>query len=137
MGVASIRNKVLTSRRLAQKVAQLADHKKAQDIVILDMRGLINFCDYFVLMSGTSDRQVHAIADGIKEGLSELGVSVYSGRSFKSLEASSDSPGVWVFLDMGDVVVHVFDPNAREFYGLEHLWQDAPLIVYKRAKKKA
>lgn len=132
----SIRNKALTSRRLAQKVAQLADHKKAGDIVILDMRGLVNFCDYFVLTSGTSDRQVHAIADGIKEGLSELGVQMHSGRSFKSLEASLDSPGAWVFLDMGDVVVHVFDPHARKFYGLEHLWQDASSIVYKRAKKK-
>lgn len=133
----SIRNKALTSRRLAQKVARLADHKKAQDTVILDMRGLVNFCDYFVLTNGTSDRQVHAIAEGIKEGLLKLGIQVHAGRGLKNLGLTSDSPGVWVFLDMGDVVAHLFDPQAREFYGLEHLWQDAPVIGYKSLKKEA
>ncbi|MBI3602620.1 MAG: ribosome silencing factor [Candidatus Omnitrophica bacterium] len=119
-------------------MAQLADHKKAQDIVILDMRGLVNFCDYFVLATGTSDRQVKAIAEGIYEGLLALSVHVHRGHNLKGLEtaASVDGFGVWVLLDMGDVVTHVFEPNAREFYGLEHLWQDAPAVVYKARVKK-
>ena len=135
----SIRSKALTSKQLANKIARLAADKKAQDIIILDMRGLVNFCDYFVLSSGTSDRQVKAIAQGIDEGLSALGINAHLGRNLKGLGTveSADGIGAWVLLDMGDVVVHVFEPNAREFYGLEHLWQDAPLVTYKERKKKA
>ncbi len=135
----SIRSKALTSKQLANKVAQLAAHKKAQDIVVLDMRGLVNFCDYFVLSTGTSDRQVKAIAEGIHEGLSTEGIDTHLKRSIKGLESASsvDGIGAWVLLDMGDVVAHIFEPGAREFYGLEHLWQDAPLTAYKERKKKA
>ena len=134
----SIRSKALTSKQLANKIAQLAADKKAQDIVILDMRGLVNFCDYFVLSTGTSDRQVKSIAEGISEGLSALGIDNHLGRRIKGGEPKSsvDGFGAWMLLDMGDVVTHVFEPYAREFYGLEHLWQDAPVAVYKEHKKK-
>ena len=103
------------------------------------MRGLVNFCDYFVLASGTSDRQVKAIAEGISEGLSGLGINAHLGRNANSAGSSSDSEnaGTWILLDMGDVVSHIFEPNAREFYGLEHLWQDAPVVAYKERKRKA
>ena len=135
----SIRSKALTSKQLANKIAQLASSKKAQDIVILDMRGLVNFCDFFVLSTGTSDRQVKAIAEGIDEGLSELGMKSHIGRGIRGLGSSesADGVGAWMLLDLGDVVTHVFEPNAREFYGLEHLWQDAPKTAYKERKKKA
>jgi len=137
----SIRNKALTSKQLANKVVQFADDKKAQDIVILDMRRVVNFCDYFVIATGTSDRQVKAIAEGINEGLSGLDLHVNLAKSVKDLA----SQGAWVLLDMGNVVAHVFEPNAREFYSLEHLWQDAPRVEYKprqrrgepRSRKKA
>ena len=123
----SIRNKALTSKQLANKVVQFADDKKAQDIVILDMRRVVNFCDYFVIATGTSDRQVKAIAEGINEGLSGLDLHVNPKAS----------QGAWVLLDMGNVVAHVFEPNAREFYSLEHLWQAAPRVEYKpRSRKK-
>ena len=137
-GVVSIRSKALTSKQLASKIAQLADHKKAQDIVILDMRKLVNFCDYFVLATGTSDRHAKAIAEGIDEGLSALGEHVHRGRNLKGspTAASLDGSGAWVLLDMGDVVTHIFEPSAREFYGLEYLWQDAPSLVYKKARAK-
>lgn len=134
-----IRKKVSTSERLAQKVAKFADDTKAQDIVILDMRELVNFCDYFVIATGTSDRQAKAIAEGIEEGLHEEGISSSFSRSLKSLGGLqySQENGAWILLDMGDVVAHVFEPQAREFYALEHLWQDAPKIEYKtRARKK-
>jgi ribosome-associated protein len=131
--------KVLKSDRLAQKVAEFADDTKAQDIVILDMRELVNFCDFFVIATGTSDRQVKAIAQGIEEGLGESGVQAKvsrAGRSLGEIQYSQEN-GAWVLLDMGDVVAHVFESQAREFYALEHLWQDAPKTEYKsRGKKK-
>ena len=135
----SIRSKALTSKQLANTIAQLASSKKAEDIVVLDMRELVNFCDFFVLSTGTSDRQVKAIAEGIDDGLSELGIKSHIGRGIRGAGASdsADGVGAWVLLDLGDVVAHVFEPNAREFYGLEHLWQDAPKVNYKERKKKA
>jgi ribosome-associated protein len=124
---------------LAQKVAKFADDTKAQDIVILDMRDLVNFCDFFVIATGTSDRQAKAIAEGIEEGLKNEGVDANFSRSLKALggQQYSQENGAWVLLDMGDVVAHIFEPQAREFYALEHLWQDAINIEYKtRGKKK-
>ena len=112
---------------------------KAQDIVILDMRALVNFCDYFVIATATSDRQAKAIAEGIEEKLNVKGVEANFSHSLKALRGQqfSQENGVWVLLDMGDVVAHIFEPQAREFYGLEHLWQDAIKIEYKsRGKKK-
>ena len=134
-----IGKKALKSEALAQRIAKFADDTKAQDIVILDMRELVNFCDFFVIATGTSDRQAKAIAEGIEEGLKKEGVDVHFRHSLKSLGGLQVSleNGAWVLLDLGDVVVHIFEPQAREFYALEHLWQDAAKIEYKtRGKKK-
>ena len=90
------------------------------------MRKVANFCDYFVVASGTSDRQVRAIALGIEEGLQEIGIKVRFKEGFDSC--------LWILLDMGDVVVHVFESQAREFYGLDHLWQDASRISWTSPK---
>ena len=98
--------------------------KKAEDIVVLDMRKSVNFCDYFVICSGTSDRRVRAIADGVDEGLSKFGLTI---RYREGLRESR-----WVLLDAGDVVVHAFTPEMREFYSLDHLWQDAPRVGWKK-----
>ncbi len=99
------------------------------------MRGLVNFCDYFVISTGTSDRHVKSITDAMEEGLQELGIKAYAGknRGMGLTSASSSAndqafEGAWMLLDLGDVVAHVFEPAAREFYGLEHLWQDAPIV---------
>ena len=110
----------MTSRKLAQLVAKLSSDKKAQDIIILDMRDLVNFCDYFVICSGNTPRQVRAIADHIDEELGEFGMPL----RFKQGLKNSD----WVVFDAGDVVTHIFQKNIREFYGLEHLWQDAKKV---------
>ena len=133
-----IRKSVSKSKALAQKVAKFADDTKAQDIVILDMRELVNFCDFFVIATGTSDRQARAIAEGIEEGLEKEDVEVSFGRNLKTLGGLqySQENGAWVLLDMGDVVAHIFEPQAREFYALEHLWQDAVRIEYKARRKK-
>lgn len=140
MGALVIQSKTLTSKQLATQIAQFADDKKAQDIVILDMRELVNFCDYFVISTGTSDRQVKAIADGIEEDLHEIGIKAHTNRGLKGINSSdsaTDGMGAWVLLDMGDVVAHIFEPNSREFYGLEHLWQDAPIVKFKPKRKKS
>lgn len=103
------------------------------------MRGLVNFCDFFVISTATSSRQAQAIAEGIEEGLNKEGVEINLNRSLKTMGPSQQSQenGAWILLDMGDVVAHVFEPQAREFYALEHLWQDALKIEYKsRGKKK-
>jgi ribosome-associated protein len=104
------------------------------------MRELVNFCDFFVIVTGTSDRQAKAITEGIEEGLKKEGLEVNFSRSLKTLGGplySQENGGAWVLLDMGDVVIHIFEPQAREFYALEHLWQDAAKIEYKaRGKKK-
>ena len=103
------------------------------------MRALVNFCDFFVIATGTSDRQAKAIAEGIEEGLKKEGVEVNFSHSLKNLSGSQylQANGAWVLLDMGDVVVHIFEPQSREFYALEYLWQGAAKIEYKtRGKKK-
>ena len=126
-----------------QSIVKSAEDKKAEDIKILDMREVANFCDYFIICSGTSDRQVKAIAEGIEEGLDELGVKVRYKQGLKGVNpikqlGTDETVGSWVLLDMGDVVVHVFEPNAREFYSLEYLWRDAPeiSIAAKKPKRK-
>jgi len=85
--------------------------------LILDMKSVANFCDYFVICSGTSDRQVRAIARGVIEGLEDIGESVRFKQGMQE--------GRWIVLDVGSVVTHVFDKDAREFYGLDYLWQEA------------
>jgi len=106
-----------TARKLAKLIAHFASNKKAEDIVVLDMRKVANFCDYFVICSGNSDRQIKAIAKGIEEGLYDQGQSVRHKQGLNE--------GRWVVIDLGTVVVHVFDKERREFYGLDYLWQEA------------
>lgn len=104
--------------------ARVAEENKARDVLVLDMRGLTPLYDFFVLASGTSRRQVHTIAEEVDaamhaEGDTRLGIEGYeSGR--------------WVIQDYGDVVVHVFDPDTRDYYDLEHLWEDAPRLDWQR-----
>jgi ribosome-associated protein len=113
----------LTSRQTAKSIARFASEKKAEDIVVLDMRKIVNYCDYFVLCSGNTDRHARAIADDIEEKLAESGVSP------RSREGASKAD--WVVVDTGDVVAHVFQKRVREFYQLEYLWQDAPQVKWQ------
>jgi ribosome-associated protein len=123
-----------------QSIVGFAEEKKAEHIKILDMRNVANFCDYFVICTGTSDRQVKAIADGIELGLKDLGVKIRYKHGLKGSVAKftgdHESAGSWALLDMGDVVVHVFEPAAREFYSLEYLWRDAPEVSLDSKKPR-
>jgi ribosome-associated protein len=100
--------------------ARSALERKAQDIVILDLRGLSTATDFFLIASGTSDIQVKAIADHILEESKEAGVRPDHLEGLRG--------GRWVLLDYIDFVVHVFHPDARAFYQLESLWGDAPRL---------
>lgn len=98
----------------------LALDKKALEPVLLDVRKLCSFCNYQLILSGRSDRQVDAISDGISAGLRERGLT--------SLGKEGAKTGQWSLLDFGDFVVHVFLDSARENYDLEGLWNDAPRV---------
>ncbi|MEO6848814.1 MAG: ribosome silencing factor [Chthoniobacterales bacterium] len=107
--------------------ADAAVEKKAEDITILDMRGLSSFTDYFVICSGASDPQLKAIATSIRENMRErFGAKPIYEDGFPSSQ--------WIVLDYGDVLVHIFHKDKRGYYGLENLWSDAKVIPYTEKK---
>ena len=108
----------MTPEQLAAQIAAYAEDKKALDIVELDLRSVVDYTDYFVICSGGTDRQVKAIHDG------STWAARTSTASFRA--ASRASPARWVLMDYLDVVVHMFVPEVREFYGLERLWGEVP-----------
>jgi ribosome-associated protein len=111
----------MTPEQLADTIAELAADRKAQEIVQLDLRGMIGYTDYFVICTGRSDRQVKAIHDAIHAGLkAEHGILP---RRIEGLGEAS-----WILIDYLDVVVHVFTPEMREYYRLEQLWGEAPAL---------
>ena len=103
------------SLQLACIAARIAEENRGRDVVVLDMRGQTSIFDYFVLATGTSRRQLHAISDEIELGvLNMLGDHLLHGEGY--------AEGRWICLDYGDVVVHLFDDESRDYYGLEQLW---------------
>ena len=113
-------------RELAFCAAREAVERRAQDVVVLDLRGLTSATDYFVLASGESDVQVQAIAERIEERLrQEKDVRPWHVEGLQNMR--------WVLLDYVDFVVHVFHREARSFYELERLWADAPSEVVEDA----
>ncbi len=92
------------------------------------MRRLVNFCDFFVICSGNTERQVKAIADYMEDEVKNMGIQVTTAPSVKT--------NTWVIFDAGDVVVHIFQKQAREFYNLEYLWQEAKRVKWEDATLK-
>ena len=111
------------SRDLAVAAARAAAEKNAHDVVVLDVRDLIVITDYFVIASGTSDRQVRTIAEEIENALRPHGS--------KPVRREGEREGSWVLLDFVDVVAHVFLDQQRAFYNLERLWSDAPNVGWE------
>jgi ribosome-associated protein len=109
----------LSPERLATTVAAHAADKKASDIVMLDLREVAGYTDFFVIVSGNSDRQAKAIHDAI-----HLGLKKHEGVLPRRVEGLSEAR--WILMDYLDVVVHVFTPDTRDFYRLESLWGDVP-----------
>jgi ribosome-associated protein len=106
---------------LARRIVDLASDKKAVDIVLLEIGALTSLADYFVICSGGSERQLGAIADGITEGLRD--------EKVKPIGREGSSNAHWVLLDFGSVVVHIMAAPERDFYQLERLWADAPILL--------
>jgi len=116
------KKEVLTieSREKARFVTKIAKEKKAEDLVVLDMRKVTNFCDYFVICSGNSQKQVESIADAIEEA--------FLKNKIKTASSNGTRSGLWALLDYGDLIVHVFFKEVREYYNLERLWIDAQRV---------
>lgn len=104
-----------------------ATSKKALDIVLLDLRGLSNITDYFLIISGNSDRHVQSIAEAILENMEKEG--------HRPLGIEGLSQGRWVLLDYDEVVIHIFYEPVRKYYDLEGLWADAPRLALDEASK--
>jgi ribosome-associated protein len=111
------------SRDLATRAARAASAKQGQDIVILDVRDLITITDYFVIVSGTSERQLRTIADEVVHRLRE--------RGSRPVRTEGEPATGWVLLDYVDFVVHLFGEEQRDYYRLESLWRDAPVVAWE------
>jgi ribosome-associated protein len=105
----------------ADVAGRLALEKKAGDVVVLDLSGLTDIADYFVLASGTSERHVKTISEAVEHDMKEKGIAPFSTEGHEE--------GRWVIIDYGDVVVHVFLESLRELYDLENLWIEAKRYV--------
>jgi len=111
-----------------QAALDAADDLKARDIVTLDLRGLSDAADFFVVASGTSDAHVRGIADSVMDRMAKLGIDAHHVEGLQS--------GRWALLDFVDFVVHIFHPETRTFYQLERLWNDAPAVAYAPAAER-
>jgi len=116
----------LAPDRLAEEIAELAADKKAIDILVLDLRGVVGYADFFVICSGGTERQTKAIHDGVHLGLKER-----HGLLPRRVEGLSEAR--WILMDYLDVVVHVFTPETRAYYRLEQLWGEVPSRVWEPA----
>lgn len=110
----------MNSQELLELVVRAADSKRAEDIVALDVQNISLLADYFVIMQAGSERQVKAVTEAIVEKVHE------ANEDIKSVEGKYGAN--WILLDLGDVIVHVFKEETRQFYNLEKLWSDAPLV---------
>jgi len=104
--------------------ARTADDNRGRDIVVLDLRELTTFFDYFVIATGTSRRQLHAISEEIDHALED-------GLGDRRMGIEGYSESRWILLDYGDVVIHMFDPETREYYALEELWAQAKRVPFE------
>ncbi len=113
----------LPSLERACLCARVASDNKARDVLVLDMRGITPLYDFFVLITGNSRRQIHTITEEIDANLRQCGDLRLSVEGYEGSK--------WVVQDYGDVVVHVFAPQLREYYAIEELWADAPRVDWQ------
>ncbi|MCB0722699.1 MAG: ribosome silencing factor [Ignavibacteriae bacterium] len=113
----------MKGKELAEKIAQLMLDKKGEDVKIFDIRDITTVVDYFVICSASSDTQVRAIANHIKDETGKMGEKPWHNEGLNNLS--------WVLMDYVNVVVHIFLNETRRFYNLEGLWADAEIIEVK------
>lgn len=112
------------ARKFAIEAARLMQDDKCEDIVVLDLRGISPLCDYFVIGTGTSDRQMRAVADHIEQ----LGKE----HNDKPYGVGGHEEGIWIIVDFVDVIIHLFDEDRRRYYDLESLWGDGPRVEWMK-----
>jgi ribosome-associated protein len=115
-----LNSKSATIADLAQRAAAIALDNKANDVVVLSLKGVSDMTDFFVIASGTSDTHVRSLGEHIQEGLKRNGTVAH--------HVEGTQQGRWVLLDYVDFVVHLFHPSLRDFYQLERLWSDAQVV---------
>jgi len=111
------------ARLFAIQAARIAATHRTQDVVVLDLRGLSSVCDYFVIGTGTSERQMHAVLDRLRDFGRQVG-----RPPFRVADTAS---ATWILADFVDVVVHLFDAEHRAYYDLDNLWGDAPRVDWQ------
>jgi ribosome-associated protein len=124
-----VRGSVTDPGRLASLAARAAASKQGEAVVVLDVRDLITITDYFVIVSGTSDRQVKTISDEVVKSLKEQGT--------RPVRQEGEAVAGWVLLDFVDFVVHVFSQEQRDYYRLDNLWADAPVVDWDEKAEAA
>ncbi|BCU52457.1 ribosome-associated protein [Staphylococcus auricularis] len=115
----------MNSGQLLDIAVKATENKKAEDVISLDMKGISDMTDYFVVSHGNNERQVQSIARAVKDAAHEAGIEV------KRMEGYNEAR--WILIDLADVVVHIFHKDERSYYNLEKLYQDAPLGSYGQA----
>ena len=113
--------KILESGELARELVDAIASRKGVDIIMLDVRPVSLLADYFIICSGDTERQVKAIVDEIEERADKSG--------FRALQIEGTPASGWVIVDYGSIIAHIFMPVQRDYYQLERLWSDAPLVV--------
>jgi ribosome-associated protein len=111
----------LEADELARKIVDAVSDKQAEDVLLLDIRNVASFADYFVIASGTATRQIQAIIESVEEAAKANGT--------KPIGREGEADSGWVLLDYGDVIVHIFAPEERAYYNLEGLWHTATPVV--------
>jgi ribosome-associated protein len=111
----------LNPTELAHKIVDLVEDKQAEDIVLLDLRSISVIADYFVICTATTERQTKAVVEAVSKELKQDGIL--------AAHVEGQASGGWMLIDFSDVIVHVFGPTQRDYYQLEELWQNAPVVV--------
>ena len=113
----AVQRKPSHPKTLARRCAELMISKKAKDVVVLDIRGLTDISDFFVICSAESDTQLRAVADAVSDGMAKVGIKPWRSEGWQG--------GQWIIIDFVEVVCHILYKDAREFYKIERLWSDA------------
>ena len=113
----------MDSAQLAERIAAIASDRKASDIRVVDLRGIVSYTDFFVICSGTSDRQMRTLTTDLVDYSKSIGQKVYHIAGMESAH--------WILMDFVDVVVHVFDEALRKYYDLELIWGEAPRVQWR------
>jgi ribosome-associated protein len=124
MADASTERGPMTARDFAIEAARLLSDGHCEDVVILDVSGLSQVCDYVLVGSGTSDRQMKSLADDLQKLGKDSGHACF--------RSSRDSDATWIVVDFVDLVAHLFEPEHRAYYDIEALWSDAPQVAWER-----